>query len=42
MNGLEVKRLLEVKQPGMKFMLLTGHGAEDDFQACSPESGGEY
>lgn len=42
MNGLELKRLLEAKQPGMKFMFLTGHGSEEDFQACSAESGCDY
>lgn len=42
MNGLELKRLLEAKRPGMKFIFLTGHGSEEDFNACSAESGKEY
>jgi len=42
MNGLELKRLLEVKRPGMKFIFLTGHGSEEDFKACSAESGRDY
>ena len=42
MNGLELKRLLEAKCPAMKFIFLTGHGSEEDFNACSAESGREY
>jgi DNA-binding response OmpR family regulator len=42
MNGLDLKRLIEAKQPTMKFIFLTGHGSEDDFKACSAESGREY
>ena len=42
MNGLELKRLIEQVQPDMKFIFLTGHGSEEDFRACSQESGSEY
>jgi DNA-binding response OmpR family regulator len=42
MNGLELKRLMEARQPGMKFIFLTGHGSEEDFKACTAESGKEY
>ena len=42
MNGLDLKRLIEAKQPAMKFIFLTGHGSEEDFKACSAESGREY
>lgn len=42
MNGLELKRLMEAKRPGMKFIFLTGHGSEEDFKACSAESGQQY
>jgi DNA-binding response OmpR family regulator len=42
MNGLELKRLLEARQPAMKFIFLTGHGSEEDFKACSAESGREF
>jgi DNA-binding response OmpR family regulator len=42
MNGLELKRLLEVKRPSMKFIFLTGHGSEQDFNACSAESGKDF
>ena len=42
MNGLDLKRLIEAKRPAMKFIFLTGHGSEEDFKACSAESGREY
>ena len=42
MNGLELKRLIEADCPWMKFSFLTGHGSEDDFHACSAESGRDY
>ncbi|MCL2457757.1 MAG: response regulator [Desulfobulbus sp.] len=42
MNGLELKRLIEAQRPDMKFIFLTGHGSEEDFKACSAESGKEY
>jgi DNA-binding response OmpR family regulator len=42
MNGLDLKRLLEARRPAMKFIFLTGHGSEEDFKACSAESGREY
>ncbi len=42
MNGLELKRLLEERCPAMKFIFLTGHGSEEDFRACSAESGRDY
>ncbi|WP_310600015.1 response regulator [Desulfobulbus sp.] len=42
MNGLELKRLIEARRPEMKFIFLTGHGSEEDFEACSAESGKEY
>ena len=42
MNGLDLKRLLAAKCPAMKFIFLTGHGSEEDFNACSAESGKEF
>ena len=42
MNGLELKRLLAAKCLAMKFIFLTGHGSEEDFKACSAESGKDY
>ncbi|MCL2340480.1 MAG: response regulator [Proteobacteria bacterium] len=41
-NGLELKRLIEARRPAMKFIFLTGHGSEEDFNACSAESGKDY
>jgi DNA-binding response OmpR family regulator len=42
MNGLELKRLIETRRPDMKFIFLTGHGSEEDFNACSAESGKQF
>ena len=42
MNGLDLKRLMEAKRPAMKFIFLTGHGSEEDFKACTAESGPQY
>ena len=42
MNGLDLKRLMEAKRPAMKFIFLTGHGSEEDFKACTAESGQQY
>ncbi len=39
MNGLELKRRIEALYPEMKFIFLTGHGSEDDFNACYAENG---
>ncbi len=39
MNGLELKRLIEAEYPGMRYIFLTGHGSEEDFNACSAENG---
>ncbi|MBW2036943.1 MAG: response regulator [Deltaproteobacteria bacterium] len=42
MSGLELKRKLQAKCPGMKFIFMTGHGSKDDFEAGSAETGSEY
>lgn len=42
MNGLELKRMMERLRPDMKFIFLTGHGSEEDFRACSKESGRDF
>ncbi len=42
MNGLDLKRLMEIEQPEMKFIFVTGHGSEEDFKACSAESGQQF
>lgn len=41
MNGIEVKRAMEKIRPGMKYIFMTGHGSENDFQLGSSEAGGE-
>ncbi len=41
-SGLELKKMLESKYPNMKFIFLTGHGSEDDFQAGTAETGIGY
>jgi len=38
-SGLELKRRLHAKIPGMKFIFMTGHGSEDEFRNCSAEAG---
>jgi DNA-binding response OmpR family regulator len=42
MNGIELKKRMEEKSMGMKFIFLTGHGSEADFKAGSIEAGSEY
>ena len=41
-SGLELKKRLQQNCPGMKFIFLTGHGSEDDFQAGMAEAGADY
>jgi DNA-binding response OmpR family regulator len=42
MSGLELKKKLQERRPGMKFIFVTGHGSEEDFEAGSAEAGTEY
>lgn len=42
MSGIELKRRLEEKCPGMKYIFVTGHGSEEDFLAGSAETGTAY
>ncbi|MBN2418151.1 MAG: response regulator transcription factor [Deltaproteobacteria bacterium] len=42
LSGITLKKLLEQKNPGMKFIFMTGHGSEDDFHAGSMEAGQDY
>jgi DNA-binding response OmpR family regulator len=37
-SGIELKRKLEKKSPGMKYIFLTGHGSEEDFRTGSAEA----
>ena len=41
-SGLELKKRLQSKHTGMKFIFLTGHGSEDDFRAGTAETGAAY
>ena len=41
-NGITLKKLMEQKNPRMKFIFMTGHGSEADFRAGSMEAGAEY
>ena len=41
-SGIELKKRMEEKSPGMKFIFITGHGSEADFQAGSAEAGPDY
>ncbi|UCF92972.1 MAG: response regulator [Desulfobacterales bacterium] len=41
MGGIELKKRLEEKCPGMKFIFVTGHGSEDEFKACTSEVGSD-
>ncbi|MGB5156830.1 response regulator [Desulfobacterium sp. N47] len=41
-GGIELKKKLEEKNPGLKYIFITGHGSEDDFKAASNEKGAEY
>lgn len=41
-NGLELKRPIEARSPGMKCIVFTGYGSGEDPRACSEESGKEY
>lgn len=39
MRGFEIKKILEKKQPAMKFIFMTGHGSENDYQIGTAETG---
>ena len=41
-SGLALKKLLEEKDPRLKFIFLTGHGSEEDFVLGSAEAGAAY
>ena len=41
-SGITLKKLMEQKHPGMKFIFMTGHGSEADFKAGTMEAGSEY
>ena len=41
-SGVSLKKKIQAKHPGMKFIFMTGHGSEDDFKAGSKETGPEF
>jgi DNA-binding response OmpR family regulator len=41
-SGLALKKLLEEKDPQLKFIFLTGHGSEEDFMTGTAEAGESY
>ncbi|MFH1050613.1 MAG: response regulator [bacterium] len=42
MSGFEIKKQLQNKYSKMKFIFLTGHGSEDDYEIGSSEAGEKY
>lgn len=38
MSGIELKRRLEKIKPGMKYIFVTGHGSEEDYEVGSKEA----
>ncbi len=42
LGGIQLKKLLEAKCPDMKFIFLTGHGSESEFQIGAAEAGQNY
>ncbi|MDY6910466.1 MAG: response regulator [Thermodesulfobacteriota bacterium] len=42
MSGLDLKRHIEKIQPGIRFIFMTGHGSERDFEIGAAEAGEEY
>ncbi|ADW18983.1 response regulator receiver protein [Desulfobulbus propionicus DSM 2032] len=41
MNGLQLKAELQKLSPAMRFIFLTGHGSEEDFEAGASEAGAD-
>ena len=41
-SGISLKKRLQSKCPGMKFIFLTGHGSEESYKAGASEAGAEY
>ena len=41
-RGFEMKKILEKKQPNMKFLFMTGHGSENDYQLAAAQTGEEF
>jgi len=41
-NGIKLKKMMKAKRPDMKYIFMTGHGSEKDFEMGSAEAGAEY
>lgn len=41
LNGLELKALLQARDPNLKFIFVTGYGSEKDFEEVACQSGEE-
>jgi len=41
-SGLELKKLIQEKNPKMKFIFFTGHGSENNYRVGSAEAGSQY
>ncbi len=41
-GGIQLKQRMQQIQPGMRFLFLTGHGSDRDFEAGVTEVGEEY
>jgi DNA-binding response OmpR family regulator len=42
MSGIEIKKRMEEAHPDMRFIFMTGHGSESDFQKGTAEAGAQY
>jgi len=42
MSGIHLKKEIEAIQPSMRFIFMTGHGSEKDFQEGAAEAGAGY
>ena len=41
-SGIDLHKKMKAKDPGLKFIFMTGHGSHDDFTAGSAETGADY
>jgi len=41
-RGFDIKKIIEKKQPKMRFLFMTGHGSENDYQIATAQTGEEF
>ncbi|MBW1765836.1 MAG: response regulator [Deltaproteobacteria bacterium] len=41
-SGLDLQKKMRLECPGLKFIFMTGHGSQGDFQAGATEAGTDY